>query len=93
MTNHTISATIFQTPTRTGPAMLCVLCGIEILEAAAAGPYNAAGELTFMCNQHFRNSHQFIGFLADFIAEERNRTMQHKKIAFTKAIPDAWFLY
>jgi hypothetical protein len=74
--------------------MPCVVCGMEILEEATVGPYNAEGELTFICNRHLRNSHQFIGQLADFITEERQRVLQHSDLlTFTKATPDAWFLY
>lgn len=98
MTNHTISAVFFQTQPRTDVPRACIVCNIQSCEEKmAAGPYDAAGRLTFICNSHLRNSHQFIGQLADFIADERQRALKYSYTlpvkSFTKAEPDAWFLY
>lgn len=98
MTNHTISTPFFQTKTQTDTIevhLSCLVCGLEICKnEAAAGPYNANGDLTFICNLHLRNSHQFIGQLADFIASERQRNLNTGAFpSILKDAPDAWFLY
>jgi hypothetical protein len=90
MTNHTISGTYFQT-SATG-VVACVLCGQHISPAGAtSGPTDAAGQLTFICGAHLRDSRQIISTLADYRAAQRERLIQN--INISEADLDAWFSY
>lgn len=66
----------------------CVLCRRQMLLAdIVAGPVNAEGQMTFICNGHFRDDRQLIRLLADYLAGERgklrrdgdNRSMQNER--------------
>ena len=96
MTNHTTFKTIFQIPPIDECDTVCSICGnLEQRSSMAAGPYNADGDLTFICNEHLRNSHQLINSLADYMTEERLQLIHHKEQCkeIKEGVPDAWFLY
>ena len=93
MPNHTIINTNFQTLEARLEPLTCTLCAGVIIDGnATIGPFNAEGELTFICMRHRQNFRQFINLFADFRTVERQKLSQ--KIITTKgATPDAWFLH
>lgn len=71
----------------------CTICNQSIdAEDASVGPYNADGELTFICRSHRQNYRQVINVLADFITSERQRFTE-QAITSERTAPDAWFLH
>jgi len=95
MTNHTIFEKKIQTTPKSQPGTLCGICsGLISKGEATVGPYDADGNLTFICNRHLRNSHQLISLLADYIVDEQ-RELTHRKqynLGISEVTPDAWFL-
>lgn len=95
MTNHTTFKTPSQISNQTFRGTICIVCHEKIAKGEmTVGPYNADGELSFLCGRHLRGS-QFIGLLADYMVAERQRLISHEpnlKLS-NGANRDAWFLY
>ncbi len=93
MTNHTIINTNFQTAIALEAGINCAVCNQPIIEDnPSTGPFNADGELTFICARHRQNYRQLINLLADYITTERHRFTE-KTILTGGVAPDAWFLH
>ncbi len=94
MTNHTIIQDKHQIlPLLVFATTKCTVCNQPIdAEDASVGPYNADGELTFICRSHRQNYRQVINVLADFITSERQRFTE-QAITAERTVPDAWFLH
>lgn len=94
MISYTINEPEHQIPTLPDE-IACGVCGATNQKTdMTAGPYSAAGELSFICNVHLRSSHQLINLLADYIVNERRQFMQGENFEEIKrTIPDAWFFY
>jgi hypothetical protein len=97
MTYYTISETDYQTtiPHDQG-TVECTICADHIPKTnAMAGPYNADGKITFICNDHLRDTRQLINLLASYIINERLRLSQEQRdVTNAQGLsPDAWFLY
>jgi hypothetical protein len=97
MTNHTTYRTNFQASALSPTVEICSLCREDIIGSnVAAGPYNSAGELTLICNQHLRDPRQFINLLADFMSIQRFELAQnlgYQKLNMSEDTPNAWFLH
>ena len=94
MTNHTIINTNFQTTNFFEPDVKCALCEEPILDGqiSSTGPYNANGELTFICIRHKQNFRQLLNLFADFRTAQRQH-FSERAIVTSEVAPDAWFLH
>ncbi len=75
----------------------CGVCQKRLTPAnAAVGPYDAAGAIIYVCNQHLKDGLRFIVMLADYTAEERGKRPTNQKAAMLlaeKVVCDARFVY
>jgi hypothetical protein len=94
MTNHTIIQDKLQISNLSlFGQTTCTICSQPVnIDDASAGPYNADGELTFICRSHRQNYRQLINLLADFITSERQKFTE-QTITAERTAPDAWFLH
>ncbi len=96
MISYTINEPGYQTSTLPEKAIFsCGICGAKNQKNnVTTGPYNAANEITFICNAHLRSSHQLISLLAEYIVNEQRYFMEGEDFEkINRKAPNAWFFY